>query len=291
MALEETFLGIEPERCDYERSQVVFLPVPYDGTACYRPGTRFGPRAIVEASCHVELWDVELGREPWEVGIHLAPGVEPSAAGPEAVVAQVEGACREILDHGKRPFVLGGEHSVTVGALRALAGRDQGDGLTVLQVDAHLDLRDSYEGSPYSHACVARRALDLGFGVVPVGVRTACPEELEVIQRHGLRPLWAHELQARADRWVEEALEQLSPRVYVTVDVDGLDPSIMPGTGTPVPGGLGWYELLALLRAVGEQREVVGCDVVELSPIPGQNVSEFSAAQLAYKMVGYFWSR
>jgi agmatinase len=255
----------------------------------------------VDASCHVELWDVELGREPWKVGIHLAADVEPSASGPEAVIGQVEQACSTLLSDGKRTFVLGGEHSVSVGAVRALAattnsvgagapeGReDRNSPLSMLQVDAHLDLRDSYEGSRYSHACVARRVLDLGLPVVHVGVRAACPEELEVIKRHELRPFWAHELR-RSSGWIEGVLEQLAPKVYVSVDVDGLDPSIMPGTGTPVPGGLGWYELLELLRAVGEQREVVGCDLVELAPIPGQNASEFSAAQLAYKMIGYFW--
>jgi agmatinase len=284
----ETFLGLEPEECRYDDARVVLLPVPYDGTTCYRPGARFGPDAIVDASCHVELWDVELGREPWEVGIHLASGVEPSASGPEVVVGQVEQACSGLLRDDKRPFVLGGEHTVTLGALRALCALGDAGPTSMLQVDAHLDLRDSYEGSPYSHACVARRVLDLGVGVVHVGVRTACPEELEVIRRHELRPLWAHELRRSGD-WIQQALEQLTSRVYVSVDVDGLDPSIMPGTGTPVPGGLGWYELLELLKAVGEQREIVGCDLVELAPTPGQNASEFTAAQLAYKMIGYFW--
>jgi len=283
----QTFLGLEPGDCPYDSSNVVLLPVPYDATASYRPGARFGPQAIIDASTQVELWDLELDREPWRVGVFLAPPLQPSMEGPEEVVAQVERACQEHLDRGKRLFLLGGEHTVTVGAVQALAARGP---VSVLLVDAHLDLRDSYEGSPHSHACVARRLLDCGAGLVHVGPRTACPEEMEAVRRHGLRPIWGSDLWTESDSsWIARAVDQLGSRVHVSVDVDGLDPSVVPATGTPVPGGLSWYQLLDLLRAVGQSREVVACDLCELAPIPGQPASEFAAALLAYKMIGYFW--
>ena len=281
---ELTFLGLEPEQCEYTTSKVVILPAPYDGTVSYRSGTRLGPRAIVEASTQVELLDLELGLEPWRVGLHLAPPVEP-VGDPEQVIARIERACRVHVEQGKRVLLLGGEHSVTLGAVCGLTTAPD----AMLQVDAHLDLRDSYDGTPYSHACVARRVLELGVRVVHVGPRVACPEELEAVRRHGLAPIWAGDCLAPDASWIQRAVDQLGERVYVSVDVDGLDPSVIPGTGTPVPGGLGWYQLLALLRAVGREREVVGADLCELAPIDGQNVSEFAAALLAYKMIGYFW--
>jgi agmatinase len=286
--LHDTFLGLEPERADYERAGVAIVRAPYDGTTSYAAGTRHGPAAILAASTQVELYDHELGREPCDVGIATLPSLLPSAAGPEAMVAAVEEACARPFADGKHTLTLGGEHSIALGAVRA-AVQVHGP-LSVLQIDAHLDLRDSYEGSRFSHACVARRILELGCDLVQVGVRTACPEELDAIRAHGLRPIWGHELAASRDEaFITRALASFRrDRVYVTLDVDGLDPSVIPGTGTPVPGGLGWYQTLALLRAVGAEHEVVGCDLCELSPIPGQHASEFAAALLAYKMIGYF---
>jgi agmatinase len=286
--LHDTFLGLEPERAAYTTARVAVVRAPFDGTASYGGGARNGPAAIMAASTQVELFDHELGREPCSVGICTLPSLLPSAAGAETMVADVEEACAGPCADGKLVLTLGGEHSIALGAARA-AVRVHGP-LSFLQIDAHLDLRESYEGSRFSHACVARRLLELGGELVQVGVRTACPEELETIRARGLRPIWGHEIAAArdADSWIARVLEGLGPRVYLTLDVDGLDPSVIPGTGTPVPGGLGWYQTLALLRAVGEQREVVGCDLCELAPIPGQHASEFAAALLAYKMVGYF---
>jgi len=286
--VHDTFLGLPPEESGYEKSRVTLIRAPYDGTTSYQAGSREGPAAIMAASTQVELYDLELDREPCAVGIHSPPALAPSAAGPEDMVRIVEEACSGPIADGKFVFLLGGEHSVTVGAARAVHKRH--GPLSFLQIDAHLDLRDSYEGSPYSHACVARRLLELG-PLAQVGMRGASAEELALVRERGLRPLWAHELQSSPpETWIRRVLDQLGPRVYVTVDVDGLDPSVMPGTGTPVPGGLSWYQLLALLRAVGAEREVVGCDCVELAPIPGQRASEFAAALLVYKMIGYFVS-
>lgn len=287
--LPDTLFGLEPELAAYATARVAVVRAPYDGTASYGAGARDGPAAILAASAQVELFDHELGREPCAVGICALPSLLPSAAGVEAMIDSVEQVCAGAIADGKRVLTLGGEHSVALGAARA-AARAHGP-LSFLQIDAHLDLRESYEGSRFSHACVARRLLDLeGARLVQVGVRTACPEELATIRAFSLAPIWGHEIAAAPDdaAWIARALAGLGPRVYVTLDVDGLDPSVIPGTGTPVPGGLGWYQTLALLRAVGAEREVVGFDLCELAPIPGQHASEFAAALLAYKMIGYF---
>ncbi len=282
----DTFLGAPPEECRYDDSAIVLVRVPYDRTASYGAGSRQGPAAIMAASAQVECFDLELGREPCEPGIHTLPMLTPSALGPEDMIGRVELACGGPQEAGKFVFTLGGEHSIALGAARAASHRYPS--LSFLQIDAHLDLRESYEGSRFSHASVGRRLLEIG-SLTQVGVRTGCPEELEVIQQHGLKPVWGWDVQRLPDDvWIERVLEQLGPQVYVTLDVDGLDPSIMPATGTPVPGGLGWYQTLKLLKAVGETRQVVGCDLCELAPILGQHASDFTAALLAYKMMGYF---
>jgi agmatinase len=200
----------------------------------------------------------------------------------------VEQAVAELLAAGKQVLTVGGEHSVAVGAARAHARRYPG--ISFLVVDAHLDLRDQYQGSRLSHACASRRMLELG-PLSLVGCRSVAEEELAVLREESrLAVVWAEEVAAARSRdgWIEAALAGLGPEVYVSFDVDGLDPSVIPGTGTPEPGGLGWYDALALLRRLGESRRVVGYDLCELAPIPGSSVSEFAAARLAYKMLGYF---
>lgn len=282
----DTFLGLEPKDCTYDGSRVVLIRVPYDGTASYGAGARNGPRAIMEASAQVELWDLELQREPWREGIHTLPALEPSAVGPEDMVDRVQQYCLGPLRDGKLVFLLGGEHSICIGGARAVS--QVHGSVSFLHIDAHPDLRDSYEGSKFSHATVARRNLELG-PVVHVGIRTACEEELEVIRAQDLKPVWAHQIhELEQSEWIERVLSQLGSSVYVSVDLDGLDPSVIPATGTPVPGGLSWYQLLALLKAVGDARQIVGCDLCELAPIQGQHASDFAAALLAYKMIGYF---
>jgi agmatinase len=281
-----TFLGLDPEACTYERSRVVLLSVPYDGTASFVRGARGGPAAILSTSEQLEEWDLELGRAPCEVGIHIAPPLVPGVSGPEQLCADVQRVVGTMLADQKFVVTLGGEHTVTVGAARAC--RAAFGPLSFLQIDAHVALRDSYEGSRYSHACVARRLLDLGT-VVAVGPRVACEEELRLIAERGLSPVWGHEVASqRREQWIAKAIDQLGPRVYVTVDVDGLDPSVIAATGTPVPGGLSWYDALALLRTIAETREVIACDLVELAPAPGLHASDFAATALLYKMIGYF---
>lgn len=283
----KTFMGVDAPQNTLERARVVYLPVPYDATTSFLSGARHAPEAIIRASYHIEEWDEELGRDIGAVGIHTVDALEPLLGDPAAMVDRIQARCSELLGLGKRVVTVGGDHTVAVGAFRAHAARY--GRLSVLQVDAHADLRDEYEGTPYSHACAARRMSDQA-DLVQVGIRAISEPEVAWLQQSGRRPpFYAHELAGRnpAD-WIEEVVAELGPRVYVTFDVDGLDPSIMAATGTPEPGGLSWWPTLRLLRRVGEEREVVGMDLCELLPTPGLQACDVTAARLVYKMIGYF---
>jgi agmatinase len=280
--LPENFGGLDADHSALERSRAVILPVPYDFTTSYQGGARLGPRAILAASRNMELWDEEVGAV-YRSGIHTLPELEPAAEGPETMAARVERAVDWILERDKLPVMLGGEHSLTVGAVRAAARRTPR--LSVLQIDAHADMRDSYLGSPFSHACAMRRVRDVA-AAVSVGIRSLSEEEAELFARAPW-PMWStRQFRSLAgDR--APILDALSDEVYVTVDVDGLDPSVMPATGTPEPGGLDWYELVDLLRSVAERKRVVGFDVVELAPLPGQVAPDFLVARLVYRLIGW----
>jgi agmatinase len=278
------FGGLDLEQNDYASARVVVIPVPYDGTATYRTGLREGPGAILSASANMELFDEDLKWEPAEVGIATLDPVEPDARGPERMVAAIYQRCSIPAGDGKFIVGLGGEHTVTLGLLRPHAEANP-DKLSVLQIDAHADLRNTYQESKFSHACVMRRALEL-CPIVGVGIRSFCREEYKFMQESGLQPFTMEKIRGR-DGWVEEIVERLGENVYVTVDLDGLDPSICPGVGTPEPGGLDWYQVNRLLKEVFKKRHVVGADVVECLPLPGQCQTEFLAARLVYKMIGY----
>lgn len=284
----DSFLGIDPQDASYDDSSVALVRAPYDGTTSYQAGARHGPDALLSASKQVELYDRELDRIPADCGIYTLPSFLPSSAlGPKQVIDEVESICTKPVKDGKFVFLVGGEHSLSLGAVKAYA--ETFDSFSVLQIDAHLDLRPSYEGSAYSHACVAHQILPYTDNLVQVGVRTACPEEMDIIKAKKLAPIWGEECAAEPDeKWIARAISGLGDKVYVTLDVDGLDPSVIPGTGTPVPGGLGWYQTLKLLRAIGQSREVIGCDIMELAPMEGDRRSAYAAALLAYKMIGYF---
>ncbi len=283
-----TFAALPPELASWERARVAIVPVPYDGTASYRPGARRGPAAVLEASAQLEWYDEELGFEPCAVGVATLPPLEV-AVEPERTLARVERVVADVLQGGKWPVVLGGDHSITVGAVRAVHGQYDGE-LGVLQLDAHADLRDAYQGSRWSHACVARRLLELGCRVAQVGVRSLSKGEAEFLQQSDrVQTVFAHELRAGLGPALD-AIEALPERVYVTLDLDALDPAAMPAVGTPEPGGLSWPELLQLLRRTFERKRVVGCDVVELCPVDGLHAPEFTAARLVYKLIGY-WAR
>src|SRR5881628_3875848 len=277
----QSFGGLEPEFSDLDRARCAILPVPYDFTTSYQGGTRSGPRAILEASRNMELWDEELGAT-YRAGIHTLPELEPTALGPEAMVDRVEKAVSWILDHGKLPAMLGGEHSITAGAIRAAARRFKS--LSVLQLDAHADMRDRYLDSPYSHACVMRRVRETA-PAVSVGIRSMSEEEAQYLERHPC-PIWSPRgFRALKGDW-KPVLSELTDEVFVTFDLDALDPSTLPATGTPEPGGLDWYEAVDLLEAVSKQCRIVGFDVVELAPLPGQVASDFLAARLVYRLMG-----
>jgi agmatinase len=281
VALPTNFGGLEEEFSSLERARSVVLPVPYDFSTTYQGGTRWGPRALLAASQNMELWDDELG-PTYRSGIHTLSEVEPTAEGPEAMARRVEQATAWILDQGKLPVVLGGEHSITAGTVRAALRKFPK--LSVLQLDAHADMRDRYLDSRYSHACVMRRVREVA-PAASVGIRSYSEEEAQQLRLRPV-PMWStRQFRALQGDWTP-ILAALTDDVFITFDLDALDPGILPGTGTPEPGGLDWYEAVDLLARVAAKKRIVGFDVVELSPIPGQVASDFLAARLTYRMIG-----
>ena len=280
----ETFLGIPEAEVSFERASVVVLPVPYEATVSYMGGTRFGPRGLLHASRFLELYDHELDVEPYRVGIYTLPELMLSGGGPEAAMTQLREAIGLLLDAGKFVLMVGGEHSVSGPVILAHADRLAPKRLSVLQLDAHADLRTEYEETPYSHACVMHRVHDR-VQLVPVGIRSLTVEERDLARRQGIPTLFAHEL-GDAD-WIDRAIEALGDQVYITFDVDYFDPSLMPSTGTPEPGGGTWYPTLKLLERVFREKQVVGCDVVELAPLPNFVAPDVLAAKLVYKLIAF----
>jgi agmatinase len=278
------FLGLEPRHSRYETARFVVLPVPYEATTTYRSGTRDGPRAILEASRQVEWFDEELQAEYHRCGIHTADPLVPDCASPEAMQETLFAAARRVVRAGKFLLALGGEHGITPALVRAAATRHRR--LSVLQIDAHADLRDTYDNTPWSHACAMRRALDHVETLVPVGIRNVSLQEHRFMRKSGIVPITAREC-LESDDWLDGALDRLGDEVYVSIDIDGFDPAYAPGTGTPEPGGLDWYQVTALLRLVAMEKRIVAADVVEVAPVPGQVVTEFLAARLVYKLMGY----
>jgi agmatinase len=278
------FGGVTPETRSFDQSAAVILPVPLDRTTSYVPGTRNGPREILEASSHMELWDEELGVDVHGVGIYTLPPMELPFGELPPVMDEIRRVAGEILTRGKFLVTLGGEHSITPPLVAAAAAAVPG--VSVLQVDAHADLRDCYMGTPHNHACAIRRSLEHAARITQVGIRSLSTEEAAEIDTLGTRVFYDFSMR-RDPQWIDRVIDTLSDDVYITIDVDGLDPAIMPATGTPEPGGLSWYELLRLLRATFAARRVVACDVVELSPLPGLMAPNFLCAKLVYKMLGY----
>ncbi len=274
------FASLEDEHSSFERSRVVVLPVPYDSTVTARAGTRDGPRAIIEASADMELYDVGLGIEPWRHGIHTLPELAPHTGSPEAMADRIESVVGELLEQGKFVVTLGGEHTVAVGPVRAHAKRTPE--LSVLAFDAHSDLREEYLDSHYNHACTLRRALDVA-PVTQVGLRSASVEDAALIRERGL---WFYSPREFREAGKDTVASHLGDSVYVTIDLDCFDPSEMSAVGTPEPGGLHWDEVSGLLEAVTRTRRVVGFDVTELSPSLGPRSCAQLAAKLTYRLIG-----
>src|SRR5918994_3502768 len=260
-----SFGGALPHPATFESARAVILPVPVDRTTSYVGGTRNGPHEILQASSHMELWDDELQVDVHPAGIFTLPEMELPFGELAPLMAEIERVAGEILRRDKFLVTLVGEHSITPPLVAATAARYAG--LSVLQIDAHADLRDSYMGTPHNHACAMRRSLDYA-PVTQVGIRSMSTEEAEAAAALETTIFYDHSMR-RDPAWIDRVVDTLPELVYITIDVDGLDPAIMPATGTPEPGGLSWYEALALLKAVFAARTVVGADVVELSPTPG----------------------
>ncbi len=291
--LPRTFLGLEEGANAFDGADALLLPVPYESTTSFGGGTRRGPESIVSASRYIELYDQEFGCEPGALlGIHTLPALELTRAGAGPAMQELRDAYARVQRAAGDAFLLmlGGEHSVSSPAILAqadrLAERDPDARLSVLQLDAHADLRGEYEGTPHSHASAMARVLDRA-DVVGVGLRGVSAEEVAVSESHeGSTLIWADEM-VDDDRWMERALEALGPVVYLTFDVDYFDPSLVPSTGTPEPGGGDWYRTLRFLRRVFAERTVVAADIVELAPTPGLPAPDFLVAKLAYKLISY----
>lgn len=277
------YAGIEGDSASYNGARFALLPVPYDGTTSYQPGARWGPQAILHASTYLELYDEELGEETYLKGIYTAAPLECDVRGPEYMVAAVTAAVASYLEDGKIPVTMGGEHTITLGAVRAV--KNIYGEFTVLYLDAHADMRDTYQQSKYSHACVGRRIWEC-CPVVQVGVRSMSKEEADFIKEKKIS-VFPADFVREHERWLDEILAKIVGDVYVSIDLDCLDPSIMPATGTPEPGGLMYQDVVKLLKKVANHFSIIGFDVVELSPIPGMVAPDFLAAKLMYRIMGY----
>jgi len=282
-AASASFGGRDGATVDTDKARVLILPVPYDGTTTYTPGTRHAPSAILQASQHLELFDDETGQEVFRVGIATLEEMEVDVSSPQAMVAKVRTLGEKTLAAGFFPLMLGGEHLLSLGMIQAVASRTEE--FSILQLDAHADLRQTYQGAEHSNACVMRLASRYG-ALVPVGIRSLSAEEHRWNEEEDLPVFYAKDICNRPD-WQENVLAQLHSHVYITIDLDVFDPAVMPAVGTPEPGGLHWYEVLKLLRSVCQARKVVGADIMELCPQPGNIAPDFFAAKLAYKLLAY----
>ncbi len=277
---ENNYGGIPKKYTELQKSEIVVLPVPYDGTSTWIKGADKGPAAILEASANMELYDIETDSEVYKKGIHTANAVTEKSS-PEKMTAAVYKSALKYVADDKFLVTLGGEHSISVGAIQAYA--ETYENLTVLQLDAHSDMRPEYEGSRYNHACAMSRAVEF-CPVVQVGIRSMDVDEKKYITRS--RVFFAEERMSDP-AWKDKVVKLLSDNVYITIDLDVFDPSVLPSTGTPEPGGLFWYEVLELMRMVNAKRNIVGLDVVELCPNKADKASDFIASKLIYKILSY----
>lgn len=284
----ENFGGLPEELTRRATSEVLVLPIPYEQSTSYGGGTRNGPRAILHASRFVEYYDPDFGGEAFTRGVHTLPAIEPHYAGPDAMRERIASVVGDVAPEGKLLACLGGEHSITPGIVDGVARATRD--FTVVQFDAHADLRDEFEGTRMSHACAMRRVVET-HPVVSVGIRAVSLEEVEFAKKHALPSIPAIDFadpRTDLDAIARRLLDAIkTEKIFITFDLDALDPSILPATGTPEPGGLGWYAALHLLKALARERQIVAFDVVELAPIPGLHAPDFLAAKLAYLLMGY----
>ncbi len=290
MKIPDNFCGLEPEFSNYGKSKVIILPVPFDKTRTWIVGkdwnkldTSKGPKAIIIASKNMELYDIELDKTIADVGIHTLPELDCSGK-PLDVIERIKTETAKHLEKNKFIVMLGGEHSITAGIVKSY--KEKYSDLSVLQIDAHSDLREKFdEAGKESHASLMARVHEMGVPSVQVGIRSMSEEEAELVKKEKLNIFYAKDIVGN-DKWFDKAISKLSDNVFITFDLDAFDPSIMSATGTPVPGGIKWYPILRFLKKVFEKKNVVGFDVVELAP-NGDVSCDFLAAKLVYKMLGY----
>ena len=276
----KTYANIHESFSRKENSKIVLLPVPYDGTSTWQKGADQGPQAFLEASENMELYDIETASEVYKQGIYLAPAITENSS-PEAMVNAVYATTKEFIKKNKFVTLFGGEHSVSIGSIRAF--NDCFQNLTVVHIDAHADLRKEYEGTPYNHACAVHEASQKT-NLIQIAIRSM--DAIEKTYMNEEKTYFAHEMIDDIG-WTDTALDQMTQNVFITFDLDAFDPSILPSTGTPEPGGLFWYETLSFLKQIFEEKNVVGFDIVELCPNPHDKYSDFLEAKLYYKMLSY----
>jgi len=281
---KRTYAGIPEQNSKIETSKVVLIPVPYDGTSTWQKGADKGPEAFLEASENMELYDIETDSEVYKNGIYLADAVTENSS-PEAMVAAVHAITKTYIKKNKFVTLFGGEHSISIGSI--IAFNECYNSLTVVQIDAHADLRKEYEGSSCNHACAVYEASQ-NTNLIQVGIRSMDAIEKTVMDKD--KVFFAHDM-TTDDYWMENAIDLMTKNVFLTIDLDAFDPSIMPSTGTPEPGGLLWYETLDFLRQIFIEKNVVGFDIVELCPNENDKSSDFLAAKLYYKMLSYKFNK
>jgi agmatinase len=279
---------LEPDACAYETSRVAVLPVPFERTTSYGKGTAHGPAAVLRASQAMELYDEELRCEPYTQGIATLPAFLPEAFDMAEALAELQAEARKQMERGKFLVTLGGEHSLSQAPIKA--AREVFGTLGVVQFDAHSDLREELEGTPYSHASVMKRVHDAGIPILAVGIRSLSAPEAQLIEEKNLPVIWGHQLEQAGDLFAG-MLAALPEKVYLTFDIDYFDPALVPATGTPEPGGGHWWPTLKLLRHLFQHKTVVAMDAVELAPLGGQPASDFLTAKLIYKCLGYLQAK
>ena len=287
LGVKNNFLAIDEKYSSFENSEIVIQSVPYEKTVSYGKGTSKGPKAILKASHYVEFFDEELNRELcFEKGIAALSPLNLEKLPPAEAIKKIYESTKNLLNKNKFVVTLGGEHTISQAPIKAFL--EKYPDLTVLQFDAHSDLRNSYEGTKYSHASVMARVAEMTKSIVQVGIRAQCKEEYEFIKSNGIAAFYAHDIfSSVSDKWHKDVINALGKNVYITFDVDGFDPSLLPATGTPEPGGLFWDDTMNLLKKIGESKNIVGFDVVELAPSKAHPASDFIAAKLVYKMLNY----
>ena len=276
----QTFAGIDPSFATFHQAQILLQSIPYDGTSTWGKGADLGFKAFLDSAVNMELYDIETRTEVFKKGIHILPEIVEQN-NPEKVFVSIYKKTKELINYNKFLTFFGGEHSISIGIIKAFY--EKYPTLTVLHIDAHADLRPSYEGTPYNHACAVYDASQ-HTNLIQVGIRSMHISEMEYL--NPAKCYFMHQIASR-DNWMDESIEKMTNPVYITLDLDALDPSIMPATGTPEPGGFGWYPLLKYLKMIFLEKKVIGFDLVELAPITGLSAPNFLAAKLYYKMLSY----